>query len=92
MGCSSVSRSVLVVSPERGRRLELGDVVAAGGWQRATVAAAQEAGWELSPVLPHLVVIDVPDSGDSGWALDLIDRIRRVEGGDRARGGADATR
>jgi cellulose synthase/poly-beta-1,6-N-acetylglucosamine synthase-like glycosyltransferase/DNA-binding response OmpR family regulator len=73
---------VLVVSPDRERGAELVDLVDRGGWLATAVGSAQEAAWELSPVLPHLVVIDVPDPDDSVWALGLIDRIRRHNGGE----------
>ena len=75
--------AVLVVSPDPGRRAELGDVVDTGGWVSTTVGSMQEAVWELTPVLPQLVVIDVPDPTDSEWALELIDRIRGHNGGER---------
>ena len=75
--------AVLVVSPDRARRIELGDVVDAGGWVATTVSSGQEALWELAPALPHLVVVDVPDPTDAEWALELIDRIRGHSGGDR---------
>ena len=74
--------AVLVVSPDHARRAELADVVDAGSWHATTVASAQEVLWELSPVLPHLVLIDVPDPTEADWALDLIDRIRRSDGGE----------
>ena len=48
-----------------------------------TVASGQEAVWELSPVLPRLVVIDVPDATEAEWALELVDRIRDHPGGER---------
>ena len=74
---------VLVVSPDAGRRADLGDVVDTGGWVSTTVGSMQEAVWELTPVLPQLVVIDVPDPIDSDWALELIDRIRGHDGGEK---------
>ena len=74
--------AILVVSSDHLRRAELADVVDAGGWHATTVASAQEALWELSPVLPHLVLIDVPDASEADWALDLVDRVRRRDGGD----------
>ncbi len=73
--------AVLVVSPDRARREELEDVIDAGGWVPTTAGSVQEALWELSPVLPHLVVIDVPDPTEPEWALELIDRIRGRSGG-----------
>lgn len=75
--------AVLVVSPDHARRTELADVIDSGGWHATTVGSAREAIWELAPVLPHLVLIDVPDPSESDWALDLIDRIRRFDGGER---------
>ena len=75
--------TVLVVSPDPARREQLADVIDAGGWVPTTAASVQEALWELSPVLPHLVVIDVPDPAGSEWALDLVDRIRGHAGGER---------
>jgi cellulose synthase/poly-beta-1,6-N-acetylglucosamine synthase-like glycosyltransferase/GGDEF domain-containing protein len=72
---------ILVVSPDRDRRRELSRTVADGGWLAATAGSIQEARWELTPVLPHLVVIDVPDDGNARWALDLIDVIRDLDGG-----------
>ena len=73
---------VLVVAPDKDRRAELVDLVDRGGWLATAVGSAQEAGWELEPVLPHLIVIDVPDPDDCMWALDLIDRIRSHVGGE----------
>jgi cellulose synthase/poly-beta-1,6-N-acetylglucosamine synthase-like glycosyltransferase/DNA-binding response OmpR family regulator len=73
---------VLVVSPDPTRRDELIGLVERGGWAAKGVGSAQEAGWELSPVLPHLVVVDVPDSDDPMWALELIDAIRARAGGE----------
>jgi len=75
--------AVLVVSPDHARRMELGDVIDAGGWVATTAGSGQEALWELAPVLPHLVVIDIPDPTDSDWALELIDRVRGHSGGER---------
>jgi diguanylate cyclase (GGDEF)-like protein len=73
--------TVLVVSPDRVRRSEISDLIDRGGWRAVTAGSAQEADWELSPVLPHLVVIDVPAPEGADWALDLIDEIRRRDGG-----------
>lgn len=73
--------TVLVVSPDRSRRAELSDLIDRGGWLAIEAGSAQEAGWELSPVLPHLVVIDTPAPEEVDWALDLIDEIRRLDGG-----------
>ena len=72
---------ILVVSPDRERRRELADTVAAGGWVPATAGSVQEARWELAPVLPHLVVIDVPDGRHTQWAFELIELIRDLDGG-----------
>ena len=73
---------VLIVSPDRVRRTELSDLVDRGGWFATAVGSAQEAIWDLSPVLPHLIVIDVPEPEEPGWALELIDAIRsRTDGG-----------
>ena len=66
---------VLVVSPDPGRRADLGDVVDTGGWVSTTVGSMQEALWELTPVLPQLVVIDVPDPA----RLRLGARARRPD-------------
>lgn len=72
---------MLVVSPDRARLTELTDIVDRGGWLARSAVSGQGAGLELSPVLPHLVVIDVPSTDESEWALDLIDRIRSHDGG-----------
>ena len=74
--------SVLVVSPDRARREELAGLASEAGWVATSVGSTQEAGWELWPVLPHLVVIDVPVTENAGWALELIDRIRERPGGE----------
>ncbi len=81
-GDRSYLDTVLVVSPDPGRRAELEDLVDRGGWLAIAAGSAQEAAWELSPVLPHLVVIDVPTPEESDWALELIDQIRSRGGGD----------
>lgn len=75
--------TVLVVSPDPIRRSELAEVVDDGGWVAIAAGSAQEAAWELSPVLPHLIVVDIPSPEDAGWALDLIDQVRECDGGER---------
>jgi cellulose synthase/poly-beta-1,6-N-acetylglucosamine synthase-like glycosyltransferase/GGDEF domain-containing protein len=82
-GAEQRHETVLVVSPDRLRRVTLADVIDAGGWLPATAATEQEAMWELTPALPHLVVIDIPEPADAEWALGLIDRIRGLAGGER---------
>ena len=77
----STATTVLLVTREPGRRAELTDIVARGGSLPMAVNSAQEAIRELSLVLPHLVVIDVPSAEDSDWALELISRIRSCRGG-----------
>jgi cellulose synthase/poly-beta-1,6-N-acetylglucosamine synthase-like glycosyltransferase/GGDEF domain-containing protein len=74
--------TVLVVSHDRARRAQLVDSVASQGWAVSSAASTQEAGWQLSPVLPNLVVVDAHD-GDPAWAIELLDRIRAARGGER---------
>jgi cellulose synthase/poly-beta-1,6-N-acetylglucosamine synthase-like glycosyltransferase/DNA-binding NarL/FixJ family response regulator len=73
--------TVLLVTRDPGRRAQLTDIVARSGSLPMAVDSAQEAIRELSSVLPHLVVIDVPSPEDSNWALELISRIRSCRSG-----------
>ncbi len=74
--------AVLVVSPDSARRAELAALGDRNGWLVTTAGSKQEAVWELSPALPHLVVIHLPEPGTSAWALALVDQIRARNGGD----------
>ncbi len=68
--------TVLVVAPDGAARTRLAGLAAAAELTVRTACDVRETRWELSPVPPHLVVIDVPDPEQPQEGLEVLRMIR----------------